>query len=93
MGDEDITAHDLIQYALNCYSIRVTNTSNPWMHNSKEHFEFEAPTATVKGLRDNKSKLGKALKSKIVTRNTNGNKKNLPTSREDPTPGNGIGRM
>ena len=40
MGDEDITEDDLMQYAENCYEIRVTNTSNPWMHKSKEHIKF-----------------------------------------------------
>ena len=87
MGDEDITADDLMQYAENCYDIRVTNTSNPWMHKSKEQIEFETLTETVKDLRDNNSKLGKALKAKIVTRNTKGNKTKAPNIKGRPDTG------
>ena len=48
MGDEETTADDLMQYAQNCYNMRVTNTSNPWMQKIKEHIKFKALTATVK---------------------------------------------
>ena len=40
MGDEEITSDDSMKYAQNCYNIRVTNTSNPWMHKSKEQIKF-----------------------------------------------------
>ena len=87
MVDENITADDLMRYAQNCYDIRVTNTSNPWMHKSKEQIYFEALPVTVKELRYNNSKIGKALKAKIVTRKTKGNKTKAPNIKGIPNTG------
>ena len=84
MGNEDIMADDLMQYAQNFCNIRVTNIRNPWMQKIKEQIKFEALTATVKQLRYNNSMIGKELKAGMVTRNTKGNKTKDPNIKGKP---------